>query len=405
MNYKEKYIKYKLKYLNLLEKVGGKIDVRAKYEYEVYKYCNEKLIRLLNKNTFVYGYIKEMVNKTILDFVKILYSNEKLEEFKNLYNTKTESVLSGAIDMNKFVIDILPFLKEKDDDSLNNYLEENMNIRSGLTLLDMFVKYIIGKSTGFNKISKFFDDEIRIRESHTNIDKNNERDELCLNNFIGPKKTIEGKKECLPMIQLIETYTSLENSKYADDKLENFNVGTNIFTAPQKKDTVDVFAAGLSGHTIDIMLLFNVFVFRQIKREKIFLLVLACLIWMLNYYHHSFREIVGIAFIFVDDNDSMNKLLNLFKLKKNMEVPELKEIFDTMFSLIEKEITSFKDIRYEVDYPKVNEDILFNALLKGHAEQSIKDRLKEIDIKGKMVKFLNILHSIKTNQDLYIELP
>jgi putative aminopeptidase FrvX len=46
MNYEKKYLKYKAKYVTLKNQFGGIKGVRAEYEYEVYKYCNQKLKEL-----------------------------------------------------------------------------------------------------------------------------------------------------------------------------------------------------------------------------------------------------------------------------------------------------------------------------------------------------------------------
>jgi hypothetical protein len=324
-----------------------------------------------------------------------LHKHNKLDEFVKLYNEKTTSVLSGAIK-----IEPLKEIIVNSPDNLDLYLKENMNIRSSLTLLDFVVKFVLGKSKTFKHVSAFFDDQIRLRDSHNSIDKDSTRDEMCLNNFKAPHGNIEGNKDCLPMVELIEPYTNLEKEKYSSEELKKFNVGSNIFTAPKQNLTVDVFAAGLSGHTIDILLLFTTFVLNRVKKENVFVLICACLIWMLNYYHHSLREIVGIAFIFIDDNYNLNYILELFKKVNN---DQKKDAIDGIFEMLEKETLIFKDIEYKADYPMSGNVTLFEALLKGDSDKAIKDRLDKIEIKEKMVKFLNLLHNIKTN--ISLELP
>ena len=398
MDYQLKYLKYKQKYLALRNEIqkGGLIGKRAKYEYKVYKYCNEKLVTFIQKNPHVLNYIKGMCMETVKYFMTELHKNNKLDEFVKLYNEKTTSVLSGAIK-----IEPLKEIIVSTPDKLDSYLKDNMNIRSSLTLLDFVVKFILGKSKAFKNVSAFFDDQIRLRESHTTIDKDLSRDEMCLNKFKAPHGEIEGNAACLPMVELIEPYTSLEKQKYTPDELKKFNVGSNIFTAPKQNFTVDVFAAGLSGHTIDITLLFTTFIFNKIKKESVFVLVTACLIWMLNYYHHSLREIVGIAFIFIDDNYNLDYVLETFK-KADRDYKN-KQSIDAVFEMLEKETLIFKDKEYKADYPMDGKMTLFESLLKGHSDQAIKDRLEKTEIKEKMVKFLNLLHNIKTN--LSLELP
>jgi hypothetical protein len=396
MDYQLKYLKYKQKYIQLKLQTGGIIGKRANYEYDVYTYCNQKLVTFIQKNTHVLNYIKGMCMETVRYFMTELHKHNKLDEFVKLYNEKTTSVLSGAIK-----IEPLKEIIVNSPEKLDSYLKDNMNIRSSLTLLDFVVKFILGKSKAFKNVSAFFDDQIRLRESHTTVDKDLSRDEMCLNKFKAPHGEIEGNAGCLPMVELIEPYTNLEKQKYTPDELKKFNVGSNIFTAPKQNFTIDVFAAGLSGHTIDITLLFTTFVFNKIKKESVFILVTACLIWMLNYYHHSLREIVGIAFIFIDDNYNLDYVLELFK--KVNEKDQKKDSIDAIFEMLEKETLIFKDKDYKADYPMVGGITLFESLLKGHSDQGIKDRLDHIQIKEKMVKFLNLLHSIKTN--LSLELP
>lgn len=398
MSYQLKYLKYKQKYLELKEQLGGVIGDRAHYEHDVYKYCNEKLVEFIHKNPHVLNYIKSMCMETVKYFMMELHKHGKLDEFVKLYNEKTTSVLSGAIK-----IEPLREIIVNSSNKLDSYLKENMNIRSSLTLLDFIVKFVLGKSKTFKHVSTFFDDQIRLRESHHSIDKDSSRDEMCLNNFKAPHGNIEGNKDCLPMVDLIEPYTNLEKEKYSSEELKKFNVGSNIFTAPKQNLTVDVFAAGLSGHTIDILLLFTTFVLNKVKKENVFVLVCACLIWMLNYYHHSLREIVGIAFIFIDDNYSLNYVLELFKKVNSDKKEQKKDAIDGIFEMLEKETLIFKDLDYKPDYPMVENMTLFEALLKGDSDKAIKDRLDKIEIKEKMVKFLNLLHNIKTN--LSLELP
>jgi hypothetical protein len=405
MNYEQKYLKYKAKYVSMKNQLGGIIADRAKYEYEVYNYCNKKLKELVEKNYFIKVYILNMLHQTVIYFLNEIITNGKMEEFKNLYNIKTKNPLSGAID-----IDLLQ--KKLNNENIENVVKNNFNIRSSLTFLDMVSKYVSSRSKIYTKHAEFFDDHIRYRNSRSDVDKKFERDELCLNKFKIPTYNNVEKKlshECLPMTDLIEPYNELEKSKYSDEKLINFNVGRNIFTAPHIYNTVDVFSAGLSGHTIDISLLFSTFIFNNIKQEDIFVIVLSCLIWMLPYYHHSLREILGVGFIFLtnknDDtyDDEYKKLLNLFKIKDNNNLDS--QIFDEIFQMIEDKISVLKEKQYVPDYPQTNDGTLFKSLLLGNNEKLMINRLKEIDTKGKMIRFLNLLNNSKDNKELYIEIP
>jgi len=404
MNYEQKYLKYKAKYLTMKNQLGGIIAERANYEYEVYKYCNLKLKELLEKNSYIKVYILNMLHQIVTYFLNEIINNDKMEDFKKLYNDKTKNPLSGAID-----IDLLE-IKLKNE-NVENVVKNNFNIRSSLTFLDMISKYVSSRSTVYTKTANFFDDNIRLRDARSNVDKEFDRDELCITKFKIPSVNKIEKKldhECLPMVDLIEPYNELEKKRYTDEKLIHFNVGRNIFTAPQIYNTVDVFSAGLSGHTIDIALLFSTFVFNNIKQEDIFIIVLSCLIWMLPYYHHSLREILSIGFIFLNDKDNTydedyEKVLNLFVIKENNDFEG--KIFDEIFQMIENKVSVLNGKQYVADYPKINDETLFQSLLIGNNEKLMINRLNIIDTKGKMIKFLHLLNGLKDNKDIYIEIP
>ena len=71
--------------------------------------------------------------------------------------------------------------------------------------------------------------------------------------------------------------------------------------------------------------------------------------------------------------------------------------------MLEKELCVLNKKKYIPDYPMVGNKTLFETLLMGNADKSIKSRLNLIETKENMVKFLNLLHTIKTN--LSLELP
>ena len=179
MDYQLKYLKYKQKYIQLKLQTGGIIGKRANYEYDVYTYCNQKLVTFIQKNPHVLNYIKGMCMETVKYFMTELHKHNKLDEFVKLYNEKTTSVLSGAIKIEPLREAIV-----NSSNTIDIYLKENMNIRSSLTILDFIVKFVLVKSKTFKHVSTFFDDQIRLRESHNSIDKDFARDEMCLNNCL-----------------------------------------------------------------------------------------------------------------------------------------------------------------------------------------------------------------------------
>jgi hypothetical protein len=122
---------------------------------------------------------------------------------------------------------------------------------------------------------------------------------------------------------------------------------------------------------------------------------------MLNYYHHSLREIVAIAFIFIDDTHNINILLELFK-KENMTGDNFKEKIDSVFEMLEKELYILNNKKYIPEYPMVGDKSLFEALIMNNADNSVRLRIRSIQTKQKMVKFLHLLN---TNPELNIEVP
>lgn len=302
---------------------------------------------------------------------------------------KTKSVLSGVIDIEELV----KIFRE------TSVLNEVLNIRSSMKLLDIVFKYLMTISKTIKNISNLFDDHIVYRYTHNEVDKKKDRDELCLNKLYIPNGTVleptEYNKECLPMVNLIEPYTNLEKNRYTDEELKKFNVGINIYTSPTEKHTIDVFSAGLSGHTINILLLMTIFVFNKLKKENVYLIIYSCLIFMLNYYHHSLREIVIIAFIFIDDAYNRNILLKLFTLYDESKRDNYKEYIDDVFEMLEKELCIFNNIKiYKPDYPMVESETLLKTLLK-----NIDSKTNEEN----MIKFIDLIYSIK--QNINLELP
>jgi hypothetical protein len=320
--------------MNLKNQLGGYIGERAEYECEIYKYCNQKLVQFLRKNDIKDCLLKMLVN-VIFAFLIEFKEYNCMNDFILLYNSKTNSgVITGAIDIDKFIADLnaIDSYKEK-----ITYMLENFNIRISLTFLDMIFKFFLSKKIEgteyIEEVSRFFDDNVRNRlatepKSIGNDDEYIPRDEMRINNFITPhgsliradercRKKNGIKLECCKMVDLIEPYKKLEKDKYNKDRIEkDFNVGSNLFTdstiyaGENDVDTVDVFGAGLSGHTTDIILLFSIFT--ELNDIDKYLLIIGCLIWMLNFYHHSLREIVLVGTIFMIDDTLAKEALKLF---------------------------------------------------------------------------------------------
>lgn len=413
MNYVNKYSKYKNKYLELKEHFGGTIGERAKYEYNVYNYCNTKINSFIKNNKDTYKYITSICIKTVYDFMNELYTTNddmnknNLDNFVSFYNLKSDNiVLTGGIKIEELVARFKKYISHNNQEYRKKFYN-SLNIRSSMTLLDIIVKFIIQKSDSFKKISDFFDNHIRLRSEHQYIDNNYDRDELCLNNMHVPYGKFAKKKDCLKMVDVFEPYSKLEKNKYSENDFKNkFDVGSNKFTAPKQNFTIDVFAAGFSGHTFDILLLMTIFVFNKIEKKNIFLLVYGCLIWMLNFYHHSLREIVSIALIFIENKDYEEKIFKLFKNRdQNIDSNYEFKIIDEVFEMLEKNIRISFDEKYVETYPMIGNNTLFKTLLLSKDDNHIKSRIKSIGIKNNIIRFLNSLYTVTSKLNLNLELP
>ena len=267
----------------------------------------------------------------------------------------------------------------------------------------MLVKYITTKSASFAKVSLFFDDNIRLRTKRPG----NKSDELCLNMFHIPKSSSGNSthsttyknlsyETCKPMVPLIEPYSDLEINKYSYFELMDFNVGKNLFSAPHDIKQVDVFSAGFSGHTVDIMLLLSTFIFETMNDNNIFIILVSCLIWMLPYYHHSLREIISIALIFLDQNgktynEQYSLILALFNKRSTLE--EAKAIIDKIFTMLSKNIETQTECNRFLSTFSL-EKSLFNDFLSNSNDKIIEKKLRDINTKKKMIKFLDLLNNI-----------
>jgi hypothetical protein len=102
---------------------------------------------------------------------------------------------------------------------------------------------------------------------------------------------------------MIEPYNDREKAfitnLYKGDAPQ-FESGINSFYLQAKPlDTVDIFAAGISGHTAEIGLMFHIFTdFKQINEAMTQrFIAVSALVWMLDYFHHSLREILLASLI------------------------------------------------------------------------------------------------------------
>jgi hypothetical protein len=266
--------------------------------------------------------------------------------------------MSGAIKLNQAVFEALTV------DTCETYVSANFsNIRSSFTFLDMCIKTLSDKHPLIKGVMKKFDDEIRFRdkrdgamtrdgESQEQIPehiKNNDlsqfsyrfdqdgvltrftdnipayaRNDLAIKLLAFPGATYKtpADNDFVYVIaeHLIESYSDKEIAGYTLPPAM-IGVGANIFKEPGTKthpatSSLGAFVAGISGHTMDMMLLFSLF-FTETKAGVLdfklqYHIVSACLVWMQPYYHHSYREIVALLNIYCPGNIVQEEIYDLF---------------------------------------------------------------------------------------------
>jgi hypothetical protein len=313
----DKYLKYKNKYLKLKQEknqLSGGFSERVFYEHDVYLKSNELVSKIYKK----YGEkILSLLQNVAVQGIKYLISNNVLEEYKNIYSKKRQGkvFISGLI-------------SEKYINNLNNNTDINswvntylVNIRSTLTFLDLFVKLLESKSKRIGALVNQFDNLVRFRISDDN------KDQINLTNIKVPYNLINNNDKTknyndIDMVELFEPYSEYEGYEEPIQKI--VSVGSILFGEKNSNDTIGVFAAGTSGHTFDTLFLFLTFFIGTNDQKRLNLVCMACLIWMINFYHHSFREICLPLAIFSDDIELISNINYLFtfrsnNLKKNLE--------------------------------------------------------------------------------------
>ena len=309
----DKYLKYKNKYLRLKQeknKLSGGSSERVFYEHNVYLKSN-KLVEEIYK---IYGAkILILLQNVAVEGIKYLKSNNVLNEYKNIYIKKRKGkvFISGLISEN-----YIKNLNENTDINVwvSTYL---VNIRSALTFLDLFVKLLESKSKRVGALVNQFDNLVRFRISDDNRDQINLTDIKVPFNLLNNNVKNDNYND-IKMVDLLEKYSVYENYEEPTEKI--VSVGSILFGEKTKNDTVGVFAAGTSGHTFDTLFLFLTFFIGINDQKRLNLVCMACLIWMINYYHHSFREICLPLAIFSDDIELISNINYLFTYRSgNME--------------------------------------------------------------------------------------
>lgn len=180
-----------------------------------------------------------------------------------------------------------------------------------------------------------------------------------------------------------------------------FNSGINIFTNPKREDkSYGTFAAGVSGHTTNIGILTYLFT-KEGDNESMLFVIVGALIWMIQYYHHSLREMLLAGLIHCRHHQVKDKLLNyVFQLYDQKgdtytNENERNDIYDDIYNYLDHELSNIQD---ETSLIVVDNDIIQNIMNNPDSDDlKLEQKLNEInenfeDIKeDKNIKKLDIL--------------
>lgn len=153
---------------------------------------------------------------------------------------------------------------------------------------------------------------------------------------------IDGKED------MIEPYNDMEKSfilNLYNGTAPQFESGINTFYLKDRPlDTVDIFAAGISGHTAEIGLMFHIFTDFKIINEAMTqrFIAVSALVWMLDYFHHSLREILLASLIHFKQNefDILSDIDYLYS--KPQDGQSISSILDNVSGIIQKLLISKK---------------------------------------------------------------
>ena len=171
------------------------------------------------------------------------------------------------------------------------------------------------------------------------------------------------RQNCNHIPRPIEPITTIERQSDPSNENKPFSSGTDIFryTEWDKSDqdnkinpTFGTFAAGISGHTIEISLMTNLFMSftpksakNPIQPDSTSVVAAGALIWMSQYYHHSLREILLATMIHANE------------YSRNRYMAPLMELFTKDFAANDKSYERFKlEKSGNFQIPKPYNDIL-----------------------------------------------
>jgi len=360
--------------------------------------------------------------------VKILYSVSKYDEYRLLFIKDLREILDKKTKKyyvtGLFNLQIVDDLEDCYSVDIDNYsqIEKVVDnhlklIRSKLNFLDFLSKIFANGNPMFDKYIDTFDNCLRKRDNNFN-NKSDVKwyDELC--NWVDLEKKEELTKKLKKFPQKYDPkisdlikkcepiYDSIEPIEEDTDSYEHTNeliTGLNIFTNPNKNDkTFGTFSAGISGHTTDISIMAHLTTSSMYTPTSI-LVIVGAFIWMIQYYHHSIREIMLAGIVNCTNKQTKDDLLSLVAplyLPINDDY-KVKDIYKKIKDYLHKKLTKITElqIKKKINYDKISifiEDYFENKYNNTDNEE-ITDEFKSM--------IHELKHMKKFMKNLKIEIP
>lgn len=371
------------------------IEKRKSLDVKNWEYSYNIVKKLFNKyHDKINLFFNEIIINILVEIFKYdKYSSKFIVELKKVIEEKTKKYyITGLFDLNIFK-DLLELIKKRNID--RSYIEKIVSkylklIRSKLNFIDFILKILSNGNPLLNEYTDKFDTCLRKRTNNF-TDNNSEikwYDELCnwtnikdsKINKIVKKKPKDYDEDIKNLIKNCEPiYESIEPLNEDSDTFNHSNqlmTGLNIYTNPNSSDnTFGTFSAGISGHTMDISLITNLVSLNNEISSSIFVIV-GAFIWMIQYYHHSIREIMMAGLINCKNKSDKNKMIELVSLlyTEINDKYKIEEIYDKIYDFFDDKLSSIKinDIEEEISSSKIK-------LL-------IEDYYKNINGNGKMIE-------------------
>ena len=351
--------------------------------------------------------------------VKILYSVSKYDEYRLLFIKDLRDILDKKTKKyyvtGLFNLQLVDDLEDCYSVNINSYsqIEKVVNnhlklIRSKLNFLDFLSKIFSSGNSMFDNYIDTFDNCLRKRDNNFNNKSDvNWYDELCNWVDLENKEELTKKlkkspqkydskisdliKKCKPI------YDSIEPIEEDTDSLEHTHeliTGLNIFTNPNKNDkTFGTFSAGISGHTTDISIMAHLTTSSTYIPTSIFVIV-GAFIWMIQYYHHSIREILLAGMVNCTNKQTKDDLLHLVSplyLPINDDY-KIEDIYKKIKDYLNKKLTKVTEIQIKkkINYDKISIFI----------EDYFENKYNNIDNEEITDEFKSMIYELKQTEGL-----